>query len=82
MIGRRHDPELGAGTDFTDASYLNYLVTNNLVLMPAFGNRNDRRAQAVLEKSFPGRRVVPIPAVSLNAEGGSIHCVTQQQPAV
>lgn len=80
-IGSRHDPSLGCGSDLTDASYLNYLVTNNLLLIPAFGNVNDVKAQAVLAECFPGRKIVPIPVVSLTAEGGAIHCVTQHQPA-
>ena len=80
-IGDRYDPVLGCGSNFTDASYLNYLVTNNIVLVPAFGNVNDLRAQAVLEECFPERRIIPIPVVSLTAEGGAIHCVTQHQPA-
>ena len=80
-IGKRLDPALGSGSDLTDASYLNYLVTNDLVLVPAFGNVNDAKAQAILAECFPTRKIVPIPVVSLTAEGGAIHCVTQQQPA-
>jgi agmatine deiminase len=79
-IGDRYDRQLGSGSKFTDASYLNYLVTNNIVLVPAFGNINDSRAQVVLAECFPERRIIPIPAVSLTAEGGAIHCVTQHQP--
>jgi agmatine deiminase len=80
-IGDRHDSALGSGSHFTDASYANYLVTNNLVLIPAFGNAHDLKAQAVLAECFPDRSIVPIPLVSLTAEGGAIHCVTQHQPA-
>jgi agmatine deiminase len=80
-IGERDDPLLGGGSDFTDASYLNYLVSNNIVLVPAFGNVNDAPAQAVLSQCFPERKIIPVPTVSLTAEGGAIHCVTQQQPA-
>ena len=80
-IGDRFDPLLGSGSDFTDASYLNYLVTNELVLVPAFGNVNDANAQKILAQCFKGRKIVPIPVVSLTAEGGAIHCVTQHQPA-
>jgi agmatine deiminase len=79
-IGERFDRVLGSGSNFTDASYLNYLVTNNIVLVPAFGNVNDSQAQAVLAECFPERSIIPIPAVSLTAEGGAIHCVTQHQP--
>ena len=81
-IGDRHDAILDSGSRFTDASYANFLITNNLVLVPAFGNVNDVKAQDVLVDCFPDREVVPIPAVALTAEGGTIHCVTQQQPAV
>ena len=80
-IGARHDPLLGSGSGFTDASYLNYLVCNGILLMPAFGNRNDASAEETLSRCFPDHRIVPIPVVSLTAEGGAIHCVTQQQPA-
>ena len=79
-IGERRDPALGSGSGFTDAAYANYLVTNDLVLIPAFGNVNDVKAQSVLAGCFPNRAVVPVPVVSLTAEGGAIHCVTQQQP--
>jgi agmatine deiminase len=81
-IGERNDPALNMGSGFTDAAYLNYLVSNDIVLVPAFGNANDVKAQELLADCFPGRRIVPIPTVSLTAEGGAIHCVTQQQPAV
>jgi agmatine deiminase len=81
IIGDRHDPVLGSGSNFTDASYANYLVTNDLVLIPAFGNANDVKAQAVLVECYLDRTIVPIPVVSLTAEGGAIHCVTQHQPA-
>jgi agmatine deiminase len=80
-IGDRYDPLLRSGSNFTDASYLNYLVTNNIVLVPAFGNTNDSPAKSVIAASFPEHRVVPIPVVNLTAEGGSIHCITQHQPA-
>jgi agmatine deiminase len=50
-------------------------------LIPAFGNANDVKAQAVLVECYPDRTTVPIPVVSLTAEGGAIHCVTQNQPA-
>jgi len=64
----------------TDAAYTNYLVTNNLVLMPVYGCREDEQAKAILAEHFPGRRVVGVPTLSLTEEGGAVHCVTQQQP--
>lgn len=68
-IGERYDPVLGSGSAFTDASYLNYLVTNNLVLVPAFGNTSDAKAQQILAACFNDREITPIPVVSLTAEG-------------
>ncbi len=66
----------------TDASYTNYLVTNGLVLMPVYGRPEDTRAKAIIAEHFPGRQVVGISAISVTEQGGSIHCVTQQQPAI
>jgi agmatine deiminase len=66
----------------TDASYSNYLVTNGLVLVPVYGRPEDSRAKAILAEHFPNRDVVGISAISLTEQGGAVHCVTQQQPAV
>jgi len=65
----------------TDASYSNYLVTNGLVLIPAYGRPEDARARAILAEHFPGRDVVEVNAISMTEQGGAVHCVTQQQPA-
>ena len=64
----------------TDASYSNYLVTNGLVLVPAYGRPEDDRAKAIIAEHFPGREVVGISAISATEQGGAVHCVTQQQP--
>lgn len=68
-------------TRYTDAVYTNYLVANGVVLVPVFGNAHDERAKSIIQEQFPDRDIVPIDAVSLNEEGGAVHCVTQQQPA-
>ncbi len=47
----------------------------------AFDDPRDQQAVAVLEKAYPGRRVVPVDARDIFAFGGGIHCITQQQPA-
>jgi agmatine deiminase len=66
----------------TDASYSNYLVTNGLVLVPVYGRPEDARAKAILAEHFPSREVVGISGINVTEQGGAIHCVTQQQPAV
>jgi agmatine deiminase len=66
----------------TDASYSNYLVTNGSVLMPVYGRPEDAHAGAILAEHFPGREVVGVSAINMTEQGGAVHCVTQQQPAI
>jgi agmatine deiminase len=64
------------------ASYANFLVINGAVLMPAFGQpRRDREAAEVLASCFRGREVVPIDCLELVRGLGTLHCISQQQPA-
>jgi agmatine deiminase len=60
--------------------YANYYVTNNVVLVPVYGDVNDARAKAIIAEHFPGREIIGILAHMLAELGGMIHCVTQQQP--
>ncbi len=63
------------------ASYANFYIGNAAVLVPTFNDPNDRVALAVLAECFPGRRVVGIHALDLVWGLGTLHCMTQQQPA-
>ena len=63
------------------ASYANFYIGNAAVLVPTFNDPNDRRALQILADLFPGRRVVGIHAVDLVWGLGTLHCMTQQQPA-
>jgi agmatine deiminase len=63
------------------ASYANFYVANDCVLVPTFNDANDRRALATLADLFPGRAVVGVHAVDLVWGLGTLHCLTQQQPA-
>jgi agmatine deiminase len=63
------------------ASYANFYVGNAAVLVPTFNDPADRRALATLAECFPDRRVVGIHAVDLVLGLGTIHCMTQQEPA-
>ncbi len=63
------------------ASYANFYITNCAVLMPTFNDPNDRVALGILSELFPSRSVVGIHAVDLVWGFGTLHCLTQQQPA-
>lgn len=65
------------------ASYVNFYIGNEVVLVPAFGDANaasDERAREILSGLFPERCVVSIPARAIIVGGGNIHCITQQIP--
>jgi agmatine deiminase len=64
------------------ASYANFYIANDRVLVPTFNDPNDRQALDVLAGLFPGRTVVGIHAVDLVWGLGTLHCLTQQQPAL
>jgi agmatine deiminase len=64
------------------ASYANFLVINSAVLMPAFGQpRCDAAAAEILAGCFPGRVILPIDCRELVWGLGTLHCISQQQPA-
>jgi agmatine deiminase len=64
------------------ASYANFYMANQVVLVPTYDHPNDPVALRILQELFPGRRVLGIPCTALVWGMGAIHCVTQQQPAV
>ncbi|HET9430494.1 MAG TPA: agmatine deiminase family protein [Chitinophagaceae bacterium] len=69
------------------SSYLNYLVTNGLVILPTYiqaGSSKEKEEQVriIFQKEFPNRQIVFIDAMPQNWEGGGIHCSTQQQPSL
>jgi agmatine deiminase len=63
------------------ASYANFYIANEIVLVPVFNDPNDRVALDILADLFPDRDVVPIYCGDLIWGFGAIHCMTQQQPA-
>ncbi len=48
---------------------------------PEIMRQKDEQAKRIIEKAFPGRKVIALNVEVLNATGGGIHCATQQQPA-
>jgi len=63
------------------ASYANFYIANGLVLVPTFNDPADREALAILAQLFPGREVIGIHSIDLVWGLGTLHCMTQQQPA-
>ncbi len=63
------------------ASYANFYIGNAAVIVPTFNDPNDRVALGILGELFKDRPVVGIHAVDLVLGRGTLHCLTQQQPA-
>lgn len=61
-------------------SYCNYYIANTKVLVPIYNDPNDSVALQRLQGLYPDRTVVGIDCRNVYANGGMIHCVTQQQP--
>jgi agmatine deiminase len=62
------------------ASYGNFYIANDLVLVPTFNDPNDRKALCALAEVFPGRKVTGVHCGDLIWGLGALHCMTQQQP--
>ena len=63
------------------ASYANFYIANEIVLVPTFNDPADRVALNILAEVFPDRQVIGIHSVDLVLGLGTLHCLTQQQPA-
>jgi len=64
------------------ASYANFYIGNEVVLVPVFDDDADQEAVGTVRDCFPGRRTVPIYAKDLVYGYGGFHCVTQQEPMI
>lgn len=91
--------QLQAGQPFPDgkpvdcvaaASYLNFVVANDVVLVPTYWKegmprkirKRDAEAQAILQQVFPGKAIIPIDALAINYGGGGMHCITINEPKI
>ena len=63
------------------ASYANFYIANKRVLVPTFNDPNDRLALNILAGCFENREVIGIDCTALVWGLGTLHCMTQQQPA-
>jgi agmatine deiminase len=76
-------PGLITRGDFIEpASYANFAITTNLVVVPTFGSIHDADAVAAIGALFPDRATIGLPADAVLAGGGGFHCASQQMPAL
>jgi agmatine deiminase len=68
------------GADRLPASYANFYIGNEVVLVPTFNDPADRVALGILAELFPKRCVTGIHCTDLVLGLGTIHCSTQQEP--
>jgi agmatine deiminase len=64
------------------ASYANFYIANEVVLVPIFHDPGDQRALGILGELFSTRKALGIRCTEVVAGLGAIHCVTQQEPAI
>ena len=62
------------------ASYANFYISNNYVVVPTFRDANDELALSTLQKYFPARKVVGLDSTDIIWGLGSFHCLSQQEP--
>jgi agmatine deiminase len=74
-------PVLYGGTRLP-ASYANFYIANEVVLVPVFDDPCDQKALGIMGELFPRRKAIGIRCTDLVAGLGAVHCVTQQEPAI
>lgn len=73
--------QFNANGERLPATYANFLIINHAVLVPTYGDPQDRIALERLQTCFPQRDIIAIDARPLIEQFGSLHCVTMQLPA-
>lgn len=66
--------------DITPASHMNFVIANNIVVVPTYGTDSAEEAVDLLADLFDDRQVIGLPSNALLSGGGSFHCITQQEP--
>ena len=60
-------------------SYTNFYISNSVVLMSVFNDKNDEKAQAIIQSVFPNHKIIGIDCSKIIYGGGAIHCMTMQE---
>jgi len=66
--------------DVSIASYMNFLIVNDAIILPQYDDENDELAVKQVQEMFPDRKVVGVSTKEVAFGGGNVHCITQQQP--
>jgi len=75
------DPIYDEDGERLPATYANFLITDNAILLPTYGQPdNDRLASQIMQIAFPDRNVITVDCRPLIRQHGSLHCVTMQLP--
>ncbi|MEZ4814897.1 MAG: agmatine deiminase family protein [Bdellovibrionota bacterium] len=72
--------EVQGPESFMPASYMNFYISNNCVVVPLYGTSSDEQAVEKIGKIFSSRKVIGLPSNNILTGGGSFHCITQQEP--
>ena len=62
------------------ATYANFLIMNNVILLPVYNSDKDEIAIKQMEKAFPDKKIIGINCLPIIKQHGSLHCVTMQFP--
>jgi agmatine/peptidylarginine deiminase len=62
------------------ATYANYLIINNAVLVPTYNDKNDELALSQIQKAYPTHTIIGINCQAIIEQFGSLHCITMQLP--
>jgi agmatine deiminase len=62
------------------ATYANFLIINNAVLVPVYDDQNDALALQILASIFSNRDIIPINCLPVIRQHGSLHCLAMQLP--
>ena len=74
-------PYVSVAGETVAASYLNFYICNDAVIVPVTGTPTDADALAIIARAYPEREVVAVPGAVLAYGGGGPHCITQQVPS-
>jgi agmatine deiminase len=66
--------------DLIPASHMNFIIANDAVIAPLYGEPAGAFALEALRSLFPERTVIGLPSRALLTGGGSFHCISQQEP--